>query len=217
MSWMNIARVLKVLALVLFLTPWLVVSCQGSPLVEATGLDLITGDVQPSQDSPLGSMMAQAEVDAEAPDGTTDQDEQQPGGGVLEDGRWWALAGAVLIGLSLVLGFVLKPARTAALGAVVAGALALVALGGGMAWTDRAFDAQKREALQGQSVGDTEMDQFGRNLAAGMVGAIEMEIRPGYWATLAALGLGVLAAFMAMSGAALPKITVTTQESQSSQ
>ena len=95
-------------------------------MIEASGLDLITGDVQPSQDSPLGSMMAQAEVDAEAPDGTTDQDEQQPGGGVLEDGRWWALAGAVLIGLSLVLGFVLKPARTAALGASVAGVLALV-------------------------------------------------------------------------------------------
>lgn len=212
MSWMNISRVLKVLALVLFLTPWLVVSCQGSPLVEATGLDLITGDVQPSQDSPLGSMMAQAEVDAEAPDGTTDQDEQQPGGGVLEDGRWWALAGAVLIGLSLVLGFILKPARTAALGASVAGALALVALGGGMAWTDRTFDEQKQEALQGQSVGDTEMDQFGRNMAAGMVGAIEMEIRPGYWWTLISLGLGVAAALMAASGATLPRIIVDRGE-----
>ena len=212
MSWMNISRVLKVLALVLFLTPWLVVSCQGSPLVEATGLDLITGDVQPSQDSPLGSMMAQAEVDAEAPDGATDQDEQQPGGGVLEDGRWWALAGAVLIGLSLVLGFILKPARTAALGAVVAGALALVALGGGMTWTDRAFDAQKREALADQSGAGGEMDQFGRNMAAGMVGAIEMEIRPGYWWTLISLGLGVAAALMASSGATLPRIIVDRGE-----
>jgi hypothetical protein len=208
MNWMNLARAAKVIALVLFLTPWLVVSCQGSPMIEASGLDLITGDVQPSQDGMMAGFMEQAEAQAEATGEAPDGDAASPSGGILEDGRWWALAGAVLIALGLVLGFVLRPARAAAMGAVAAGVLALAALGGGMAWTDHAFDEEKRQALEAQPGGDTEMDQFGRNMAAGVAAAIQMEVKPGYWGTLAALGLSVLAAFMAMNGAGMPRITL---------
>ena len=208
MNWMNLARAAKVIALVLFLTPWLVVSCQGSPMIEASGLDLVTGDVQPSQDGMMAGFVEQAQAQAEAAGETPDSDAASPSGGVLEDGRWWALAGAALIALGLVLGFALRPARTAARGAMAAGILALVVLGGGMAWTDHAFEEHKREALEQQPDGATEMDEFGRNMAVGLAGAIQMEVKPGYWGTLAALGLSVLAAFMAMNGAGMPRITL---------
>ena len=202
MSWMNVSRALKVLALVLFLTPWLVVSCQGSPLIEASGLDLITGNVEPSPDGPMGPLSsppdaeAGADGDASAPDGTS----------VLDDGRWWALAGALLIGIGLVLGGVLKPVRTAALGAAAAGTLALAALGGGMAWTDHSLDRERREAVEGQAGGGDDMERLRGTMAAEALWAIQLEVKAGYWWTLVALGLGVGATLMAAGGARLPRI-----------
>ena len=212
MSWMNIARVLKVVALVLFLTPWLVVSCQGSPLIEASGVDLITGNLEPSRDSAMGGFMAEAEAQAEARATSGDDaaaNDGQPGAGVLEDGRWWVMLGAGLIGVALVLGFVLKPAKTAALGATAAGALALAVLGGGMAWTVKEFRAEIREGMEQSSPGgDDEVSQFGRSMAAGIAGGITIDVRWGFWMMLAGLGLGVAASGLAFTGAGVPQVTV---------
>lgn len=210
LGWMNIARGLKLLALVLFLTPWLVVSCQGSPLIEASGLDLITGDIDPSRDSPLGSMMAQNQIDMAEADtvGAETQASDPAGSEGIQGARWWALIGAVVIAAGVVLSFVLRPARLAATGMLAAGALALAVLGGGMAWTINAFESEMRAAFTEQSTGTDEMSQLGRNMAAGMAGAIRIEVKAGYWWTLILIGLGVGAAFMAMSGARLPQVTV---------
>ena len=141
MSWMNVARGLKVLALVLFLTPWLVVSCQGTPLIEASGMDLISGDLEPPADSPLGG---------------------------------------------------------------------LAALGGGMAWTVSEFKAELRQALNETpaEAPDDQFSQFGQTMAAGLAGAIQIEVKFGYWLALIALGFGAGATFMAMNGAVLPRVTV---------
>lgn len=216
MSWMNIARGLKVIALVLFLTPWLVVSCQGSPLIEASGIDLITGDLEPPADSPLSGLAAQAEgqaqLDLAEPPGedVAPAEPDRPGSDVLEAGRWWALAGALLIAVALVLGLVLKPARQAATAALAASALALAAIGGGMAWTVSEFKAELRQALNDApaEAPDDEFSQLGRTMAAGIAGAIQIEVKIGYWLTLLALGLGAGATFMAMSGGALPRVTL---------
>lgn len=214
MGWMNIARGLKVLALVLFLTPWLVVSCQGSPLIEASGLQLITGDIEPSRDSPLGSMMAQNQAEVMTTEaGDTEAGASDPAASEgIQGARWWVLGGAVLIAAGIVLSFVLRPLKTAATAMLAAGALALAVLGGGMAWTINAFEAEMRAAFSEQSTGDDEMAQLGRNMAAGLAGAIQIEVKAGYWWTLALLGLGVGSAFMAMSGARLPQITVGPRE-----
>jgi hypothetical protein len=215
MSWMNVARGLKVLALVLFLTPWLVVSCQGTPLIEASGMDLISGDLEPPADSPLGGLAAQAEAESQRdltvpPEGGGEaSDPERPGAGVLEAGRWWALAGALLIVVALGAGLLLKPARRAATVALAASMLALAALGGGMAWTVSEFKAELREALNEApaEAPDDEFSQFGRTMAAGVAGAIQIEVKFGYWLALIALGLGAGATFMAMNGAVLPQIT----------
>ena len=212
MGWMNIARVFKVLALVLFLTPWLVVSCQGSPLIEASGLDLITGDLEPSRDSPLGSMMAQAEADSASTGDAVGEEQGQPGAGVLEDGRWWVMLGGGLIVLALVLGIVLRPLKTAALGAMAAGALALATLGGGMAWTVHEFRAELREAADQAPARDDQFSQFGRSMAAGVAGGISIDVRWGFWMTSLALLLGIAAAGRTALGLGLPKITVGPRE-----
>lgn len=216
MTWMNMARGLKVIALVLFMTPWLVVSCQGSPLIEASGMDLITGDLEPPADSPLGGLAAQAEVESQTeltapPGGELDVGAtDRPGSGVLEAGRWWALAGAILSVVALGAGLLVKPARQAATAALAASVLALVVLGGGMAWTVSEFKAELRQALnEGPAAApDDEFSQFGRTMAAGVAGAIQIEVKLGYWLALIALGLGAGATYMARSGAVLPKVTV---------
>ena len=215
MSWMNIARGLKVIALVLFFTPWLVVSCQGSPLIEAAGVDLVTGDLEPPADSPLGGLAAQAERQTELElteppgEGARARGPDRPGADVLEAGRWWALAGGLLIASSLVMGFVLRPARQAATAALAASALALVALGGGMAWTVSEFKAEVREAFNDApaEAPDDEFSQLGRTMAAGLAGAIQIEVKLGYWLALLALGLGAGATFMSMSGRPMPQVT----------
>lgn len=213
---MNLARGLKVIALVLFLTPWLVVSCQGSPLIEASGVDLITGDLEPPADSPLAGLAAQAqgqaELDLAEPSGEDLQaaEPDRPGSDVLEAGRWWALAAALLIVAALALGFVLRPARLATTAALAASALAFAALGGGMAWTVSEFRAEIRQALNDApaEAPDDEFSQLGRTMAAGIAGAIQIEVKLGYWLSLIALGLGTGATFMAMSGRPMPQVTV---------
>lgn len=215
MSWMNVARGLKVLALVLFFTPWLVVSCQGSPLIEASGVDLITGDLEPPSDSPLGGLaqqaQAQAELDLTDPPGEAVEPAQsdRPGSDVLEAGRWWALAGAGLIVVALVAGLVVKPVRKAATAALAVSALALAVLGGGMAWTVSEFKAELREAISDAPApgADDQFSQFGQTMAAGLAGAIEIEVQLGYWLAMIVLALGAGATFMTMTGRPMPRVT----------
>ena len=45
MSWMNIARIAKVVALAGFLMPWLLVSCQGQEIASATGWQMAIGEM----------------------------------------------------------------------------------------------------------------------------------------------------------------------------
>ena len=103
MNWMNIARVAKVVALLAFLMPWLVVSCQGAPLASATGLDLATGSIK--------AMGEQSSPDASP--------------------QWWALLALLAIIGGLAASFLLKPARRAvlALGGSAVAALLLCVFG----------------------------------------------------------------------------------------
>jgi hypothetical protein len=45
MTWMSAVRIGKAVALIGFLLPWLVVSCQGTEIATATGLQMATGDI----------------------------------------------------------------------------------------------------------------------------------------------------------------------------
>jgi len=209
---MNLARAFKVIALVLFLAPWLLVSCQGSPLIEASGLDLITGDLEPSRDSPLGSMMAQAEQEQAAGADVEVETDGQPGQTALQDGRWWVMLGGGLIAVSLGLGLALRPARRAAAAAGVASLLALATLGAGMGWTVNEFRSELREASEQAPAGDDDVSQFGRTMAAGIVGGIAIDVRWGFWMTELALLLATAAAGLAATGRAVPQVNVSMRE-----
>src|SRR6185436_11377968 len=91
LSTMNLGRIAKVVALLLFVLPWVTVSCADQTLVSMTGVDLATGHINMAS-NPLGGGVAMP---------------AEHGGDLL------VIIGAVLILAGLVLSFVLKGSRGA--------------------------------------------------------------------------------------------------------
>ena len=104
MDYLTLARVGKVVALLGFLLPWVTVSCSGNVILEATGLQLMTGDPQPA------GMLEGAD--------RSQMDDPEPAIGVI-----LACAAAAL---GLGLSFVLKGKQAA--GAILAGAVLAIGL-----------------------------------------------------------------------------------------
>jgi len=104
MDYLTLARVGKLVALLGFLLPWVTVSCSGNVILEATGLQLMTGDPQPA------GMLEGAD--------RSQMDDPEPAIGVI-----LACAAAAL---GLGLSFVLKGKQAA--GAILAGAVLTIGL-----------------------------------------------------------------------------------------
>ena len=96
----NLGRIAKLIALLLFVLPWVTVSCADQTLVSMTGVDLATGHVNLTA-NPMGGPAMSA---------------PSHGGDML------VIIGAALIVLGLVVGFVLKGAK----GAMAAAACAAI-------------------------------------------------------------------------------------------
>lgn len=181
MSWINFARVGKVVALLAFLLPWLVVSCNATPIVSATGLELVTGSVK--------ALSEQAPQDSSP--------------------HLWAVAALVLIALGLALSFVLKPVRNAAAALGGAAAAALLLLAAGMFLTIGGIKSQMAEETPGANAAPASADnpfggEFESSMRDAMAQAIKVETKFGYWLALIALAGAGGAAFMAFSGRAAP-------------
>jgi hypothetical protein len=82
----NLARIAKVVALLLFVLPWVTISCAGTPLVTMSGVDLATGHIM--MHNPM-----------------TGATESPPG---ANGGDIWVIVAAVLILAGLAATFVLK-------------------------------------------------------------------------------------------------------------
>jgi hypothetical protein len=106
LSMSNLARVAKVIALLLFVLPWVTVSCAEQTLISMSGVDLATGTI--TMTNPV-----------------TGVSESPPGAG---KGDLLVIAGAVLILLSLAATFVLR-SRAGTLAALAGSALAGASLG----------------------------------------------------------------------------------------
>src|SRR3954469_18716645 len=107
LSMTNLGRIAKVVALLLFVLPWVTVSCADQTLASMTGIDLATGHVTMTA-NPMGG----------------------PGANLPSEhqGEILVILGAVLIVAGLVLGFVLKGGKAAiAAAACAAGAAAALA------------------------------------------------------------------------------------------
>jgi hypothetical protein len=100
----QIARLGKLIALLGFLLPWVTVSCSGNVILEATGLQLMTGDPQPA------GMLEGAD--------RSQMDDPEPAIGVI--------LACVAAALGLGLSFVLKGKQAA--GAILAGAVLTIGL-----------------------------------------------------------------------------------------
>jgi len=167
-SLANVARALKVAALLLFLLPWVTVSCAEQTLVSMSGLDLATGSV--TVHNPMTGETAHPPSDGNGPD--------MP-----------VVVAAILIVLALVLSFVLRR-RVGALASIgaLAGAAALI----GYSVLYR-IPAKAREDVTQQSGPATQgVDQ------AQLAQMIRVETELGFWLTLAAIIGAIVLTWMSL-------------------
>lgn len=169
-GWMWATRVAKVLALLFFFLPWLVVSCNGQPLVEASGYQLATGTI----DLPDVAV---------TPEG--------------QNGAIWAIAAMVVIVAGLVVGFLPRGAKFQGRVMAATSAVALLLVAGGMTQMVGKMRGELNEQVDKRGDGESEMDQLERQLARMMGNAVQVEVQSGYWLTLAALLAGVGGGVMA--------------------
>lgn len=167
-----IARAAKVLALLAFFVPWVAVSCNGQMLVEASGYQLATGQI----DLPDAAV---------APEGL--------------GSAWWAVAAALVILAGLVVSFVLHTMRRAGRVMVASSVLALVLVFGGMTHMVGSMRAEVTEKIEEQQGAEGSLErQLAQMLGRAM--RVEVDVLHGYWLTLAALGLALAGGVVAGLG-----------------
>lgn len=168
----------KLVALLLFMLPWVTVSCSGQTLVSMTGLDLARGVV--SMHNPMTGAM-------ESPPGAN-------GGDML------VMIGAGLILLSLVLGLLIKGRSGALLGMVTAiGAacsLAYTVLVRIPGKAHKSTMAPGGAAGAGSAPPGMSPEQ--------MAAMIQIHTEMGFWLVMLALVVAVVLDFMAMNRSAAP-------------
>jgi hypothetical protein len=177
MTTIGMARIAKIIALLAFLLPWLLVSCAGQPIGTATGADLAMGAIH-----------------FQSPGSGTSQTQQ----GDPDWPLWLALA-AIGVGLlaSMQANSIAEKkvaGRNLAIAAAAAAVLCIVGLATAYAARDKAM---ARSSANGGPFAD---------IGRGAAGAIHMETQFGFWVTLLALatagGLG-LAAYRGSDGSNL--------------
>lgn len=169
----NLARGAKGVALLLFLLPWVTVSCAGQDLVSMSGVDLATGTV--TMRNPI-----------------TGATETPPGAGPGRDMA--VIAAALLIIASLALTFILGRSQSALL--AMAGSAAAAAL---LCYTIFIrLPGEMRNAPLAQGGRGEGAEALGMN-AQQMAEMIQINIQIGFWLTVAALMAAVVLNFMSRS------------------
>jgi hypothetical protein len=181
-SMTNLARIAKVVALLLFVLPWVTVSCADQTLITMTGVDLATGSV--TMNNPMTGA-------AERPPGSGDPDEL-------------VIVGALLILLALAATFVLKgtTAAMAAIGGTLLGGAAL-------AYTVLVrVPASAREGATSGGGGGSTPGMSQEQIAE----MIRVNIEIGFWLVLAALAAAIVLDFLAMKGSSAPAVAAAAPE-----
>jgi len=172
LGYMNLARGAKLVALLLFLLPWVTISCAEQTLATMSGIDLATGSV--TMHNPM-----------------TGQSERPPGN---EGPDYPVLAAALLIGLALVLSFLLK--RGLATLAGMGGAAVAAAL---ISYTVFVRIPEKTHAAPpgtgGANAGGGMLNE--QQLAE----LIRVDVAVGFWLTLGALIAAILLNWLARTRA----------------
>ncbi|PZO47936.1 MAG: hypothetical protein DCF16_17085 [Alphaproteobacteria bacterium] len=179
MDYLLLARIAKLVGLMGFLLPWVTVSCSGNVILEATGLQLMTGDPQPA------GALAGAEQNQ--------TDDAEPAVGVI-------LAFAVAA-IGLVVGFLLKGKRAA--GAMLAGAVLCIGLS--FYSIENMRTELTREMNEQSSDAPVEDNPFfsgdqQREFARAAASAIRIEEEEGFWVTVGGMGVGGVLCLLVLAG-----------------
>ena len=172
-----IARIAKLVALLAFFLPWILVSCSGNEIAHGSGWDLMVGHLRPSDQinglqAQFGNEHSQQSVDQPRPE-------------------IYAIAAFAVIALGLLASFVVKQRVASGLmlaTAVLGGALCF----GAFAHITSAMNEQIEHSARKQH------NQLGIELGQSLQGSVRIEKQEGFWITIIAL-----AAAATMSGAAL--------------
>ena len=168
-SLLNLARALKLIALLLFVLPWVTVSCADQTLVSMSGLDLATGSV--TAHNPITGQTAR-------PPGSNQPDIP-------------VLVAALLIAAALILS-ILARRRQMALASIaaLAASAALIAYTVLIRLPEKARAGVTEQGLEA-AAGPQMIDR------AQILQLIRVEPAAGFWLTLAALLGAIVAAWMA--------------------
>jgi hypothetical protein len=167
----------KLVALLLFLLPWITISCSGQTLVSMTGLNLARGVV--SMHNPMTGAM-----------------ESPPG---ADGGDIFVMIGAGLILFSLVLGLLIKGRSGALLGMVTAiGAACALAYTVLVRIPGKAHESTM--APGGAGAGGAPPGMNPEQMAA----MIQVHTEIGFWLVMLALAVAIVLDFMAMNRSAVP-------------
>jgi len=174
LSMGNLARIAKVIALLLFVLPWVTISCAEQTLVSMSGVDLVTGNI--TMTNPM-----------------TGASESPPG---QNGGDLYVIIGAVLILLSLVATFLLKGSKGALVAAIGSAAAAAC-----LAFTVlvRIPNAARTDTAMGGAGGAGGTGGPSPEQIAQM---IQVNVQIGFWLVLAALAAAVVLNVLAMRGTA---------------
>jgi len=179
MDYLLLARIAKLVGLLGFLLPWVTVSCSGNVILEATGLQLMTGDPQPA------GALAGAEQNQ--------TDDAEPAVGVI-------LAFAVAA-IGLVVGFLLKGKQAA--GSMLAGAVLCIGLS--FYSIENMRTELTREMNEQSNDAPVEDNPFfsgdqQREFARAAASAIRIEEEEGFWVTVGGMGVGGILCLLVLAG-----------------
>jgi hypothetical protein len=176
---MNLARLAKVAALLLFLLPWVTVSCAEQPFITMTGLNLVTGSI--TMTNPMTGV-------AETPPGTG-------------TGDLFVMIGAALIVIGLLVSFLVK-GKGGAIGAAVCALLAGVSLA--LTVLLRLPDAVTQAMAAGGGADPSAAGAAGPVTPEQMAEMIRVNVEIGFWLVLAALAAAVVLNILAMKDLGRP-------------
>lgn len=161
-------KIPKVIALLAFFLPWMVVSCSGTPIARATGAELVIGKINPLMD--------------EANKAVANQQTHL---------NYYLIAAIALIVIGLIVSFLARRFAVVTVGTSIAALIAVFL--GTNAYTKKIAEASASTPSTAPS-GDHSMDQMGQ-MAASM---IHVDWQIGYWITMLCLIAAVALSVMSL-------------------
>jgi hypothetical protein len=173
----NLARIAKVIALLLFVLPWVTISCAEQPLITMSGVDLATGHVM--MHNPM-----------------TGATESPPG---ANGGDMWVILAALLILAGLAATFILK-GRKGLIADMAGAALAALAL----AYTVLVRIPKEAHTGAAGPAGPAGPVASGGPSPEQIAQMIHINVQIGFWLTLLALVAAIVFDILAMKRAPAP-------------